>query len=65
MVTMLHAEGVKRSDTDRVRSLADQLGDDSALAAVLTQLVDAVERGVDVALLDSDKELTPMKWPRS
>ncbi|MBE6477648.1 MAG: DNA-binding protein [Propionibacteriaceae bacterium] len=58
MPTVLHATAVDRGDVEMVRSLADRLGD-TALSAVLTQLVSAVERGVDVALLDADKELTP------
>ncbi len=58
MPTVLHATAVDRGDVEMVRSLADRLGD-TALSAALTQLVSAVERGVDVALLDADKELTP------
>lgn len=58
MTTVLHAATVTREAVQQVHSLADQLGD-SPLSAALLHLVDAVERGVDVALFDADRELSP------
>ncbi|WP_296136474.1 helix-turn-helix domain-containing protein [uncultured Tessaracoccus sp.] len=58
MSTVLHAAAVKSEDVERVRRLVGQLGKGD-LAVALQQLVGALERGVDVALLSGDKELTP------
>lgn len=58
MTTMLHAAETTKEEIEQVQALATRLGS-SHVSATLMQLISAVERGVDVAVLAIDEELSP------
>ncbi len=58
MTAVLEAAKVSSHEVEQIQGLVAGLDNDH-LAAVLQYLVNALERGADVTLLEADKELTP------
>lgn len=58
MTALLSATEVSSVDVEQMNRLASELSN-AHLAAVLTHLTSAIRRGADVALLATDRELSP------
>lgn len=55
----LEASAVAAEDLQQVEQLAQDLPQGSAVAVMLQNIVDAAQRGVDVSIFTSERELTP------
>ncbi|WP_162149169.1 helix-turn-helix domain-containing protein, partial [Arthrobacter sp. 35/47] len=55
----LEASAIAVEDLQQVERLADNLPQGSAIAVMLQNIVHAAQRGMDVSLFTSDRELSP------
>lgn len=59
MATTLTTKSVSSADLEQTAQFARTLPQGSAVAVLLENFVEALQRGADVTLLEVDKELTP------
>lgn len=59
VATVLHATDVTAEELERTTQFVSSLPQGSPVAVMLQHVLAAIDRGVDVSFLESDKELTP------